>query len=106
LDNACHVEQNLKKLDKIVRNLNGKKHKSFMEMLQRVELDGLKGDEYEFFFDFLLLMYFLIIIANMFQNFDFTFVECCVGTNNKETKGCPTKIYIMKDVNDDELVLN
>jgi hypothetical protein len=39
----------------------------------------------KFFFDFLLIMYFLTIIANMFQTFDFTYVECCAGTNNEGT---------------------
>jgi hypothetical protein len=50
-------------------------------------------------------MYFLTIIANMFQTFDFAFVECCVGTT-MGTKCHLKKIKIMKDVNDDELVLS
>jgi hypothetical protein len=41
--------KNLKKLQKIVWNLSGKEHKSFMEMLQREELGGSKGDQYEVF---------------------------------------------------------
>jgi len=46
-------------------------------------------------------MHFLTIIANMFQTFDFAFVECCAGIDNKETKEYPKKIKIMKVVNDD-----
>jgi hypothetical protein len=51
-------------------------------------------------------MYFLTIIINMFQTFDFAFVECSIGTENKGGKGHPKKIKIMKDVNDDKLVLS
>jgi hypothetical protein len=49
LDNACHVEKNLKKLQKILQNLSGKERKRFMEMLQREKLGGSKGDQYEVF---------------------------------------------------------
>jgi hypothetical protein len=41
--------KNLKKLQKIVWNLSGKECKIFMEMLQREELGGSKGDQYEVF---------------------------------------------------------
>jgi hypothetical protein len=41
--------KNLKKLNKIVRNLSAKKCKSFMEMLQREELGGSKGNQHEVF---------------------------------------------------------
>jgi hypothetical protein len=37
--------KNLKKLDKIVRNLSAKERKRFMEMLQREEIGGLKGNQ-------------------------------------------------------------
>jgi len=39
----------LKKLDKIVRNLSAKEHNFFMEMLQREELGGSKGNQHEVF---------------------------------------------------------
>ena len=42
----------------------------------------------------------------MFQIVNFAFVECCAWTNNEGTKCRPKKIKIMKDVNNDELVLN
>jgi hypothetical protein len=42
----------------------------------------------------------------MFETFYFSFVECCVGINNKGTKGRPKKIKIMKDANNNELVLS
>jgi hypothetical protein len=41
--------KNLKKLDNIVHNLSGKMCKRFMEMLQRGELGGSKGDQHEVF---------------------------------------------------------
>jgi hypothetical protein len=42
-------EKNLKKLDKIVRNMSAKKIKRFMEMFQRQELGGSKGNQHEVF---------------------------------------------------------
>jgi hypothetical protein len=60
----------------------------------------------KFFFEFLIQMYLLTIITNMFQNFDFAFVEYCAGTDNERTQGCHKKIKVTKDLNDDELVLN
>jgi hypothetical protein len=51
-------------------------------------------------------MYFLKIIVNMFQTFNFVFVECCAIIDKEETKDCPRKIKIMKDVNDDKLIVN
>ena len=46
-----HVMQskNMRKLQKIIRNLSGKENKSFMEMFQKEELCRLKGDQYEVF---------------------------------------------------------
>jgi hypothetical protein len=44
-------------------------------------------------------MHLLTIITNMFQTFDFSFVECCVG-NDTEGIEYPRKIKIMKYVND------
>jgi hypothetical protein len=41
--------KNLKKLDKIVCNLSAKECKIFMEMLQREELGGSKGNQHEVF---------------------------------------------------------
>jgi hypothetical protein len=41
--------KNLKKFNKIVYNLSEKEHKRFMEMLQREELVGSKGNQHEFF---------------------------------------------------------
>jgi len=37
--------KNLTKLDKIVHNLNEKEHNFFMEMLQREEIGGSKGNQ-------------------------------------------------------------
>jgi hypothetical protein len=45
-------------------------------------------------------------LTKMFQTFNFTHIKCCVEINNKETKGPPKKQKIMKDVNDDEVVLS
>ena len=45
-------------------------------------------------------------MANTFKIFDFTNVECCLRTNKEGSYGPPNKEKIMKDVNDDELVLN
>lgn len=42
----------------------------------------------------------------MLKKFDFAFVECYAGTNNEAIKCYPKKIKIMKNVNNDELVLN
>ena len=42
----------------------------------------------------------------MLQTFEFTFVECCARKDNERTKNCPKNIMIMKDINDDEVVLN
>jgi len=43
----------------------------------------------------------------MFQTFDFAFVECCAWPDNEGTKGHSKKTtIIMKDVNDNELVLS
>jgi hypothetical protein len=39
----------LKKIDKIDRNMSEKEHKIFMEMLQREELGGSKGNQHEVF---------------------------------------------------------
>jgi hypothetical protein len=39
----------MKKLQKIIQNLSGKEHKSVMEMFQKDELYGLKGDQYQVF---------------------------------------------------------
>jgi hypothetical protein len=39
----------LKKLDKIVHNLSEKERKRFIEMLQREELGGSKGNQHEIF---------------------------------------------------------
>jgi hypothetical protein len=41
--------KNLKKLDKIICNLSAKDRKICMEMLQREELGGLKGNQHEVF---------------------------------------------------------
>jgi hypothetical protein len=43
-----HVMQrkNLKKIDKIVCNMSVKERKSFMEMLQREETGGSKGNQH------------------------------------------------------------
>jgi hypothetical protein len=41
--------KNLKKLDKIVRNLSAKERKIFMKMLQREEIGGSKGNQHEVF---------------------------------------------------------
>jgi hypothetical protein len=41
-------EKNLKKTEKIVHNLSGKEHKSFMKMLQ-IGKGGSKGDQHEVF---------------------------------------------------------
>jgi hypothetical protein len=60
----------------------------------------------KFLFDLLLLLYFLTIIGNRFQTFGFTYVYHCVGNKNKGTKGPPKKKKIMKDLNNDELVLH
>lgn len=45
----------------------------------------------KFFFDFLQIMYFLTILANMCKTFDFAYVECCVGIDNKGREGPPKK---------------
>ena len=53
----CAMQRkNLKKLDKIVRNLNEKEYKSFTKMLQKDDLlGGSEGnDVHDFFFHFLL----------------------------------------------------
>jgi len=41
--------KNLKKIDKMVRNLSAKEHKIFMEMLKKEELGGSKGNQHEVF---------------------------------------------------------
>jgi hypothetical protein len=58
-----------------------------------------------FLFVLLLIIYFLTIIANMFQMFNFAYVECCINIDNEGIKGPPKKKKITKDVSDDELVL-
>jgi len=75
----------LKIFEKIVYTLSGKESKSFMKMLKTRE-GGSKCDKHDFFFEFLLIIYFLKIIAKRFQTFDFTYVECCARNPNKGTK--------------------
>jgi hypothetical protein len=60
----------------------------------------------KFFFDLLIILYFLTIIANRFQTFDFMYAYHCVGNKNEGTKYPPKKKIIMKDLNNDELVLH
>ena len=48
----------------IVHNISGEGHKNFMKLLQIMELSGLKYDKHDnITFDFLLIMYSLIIIV-------------------------------------------
>ena len=62
----CDMQrQKMRKLNKIIFNLSVEERKTLMETLQRDESSELKSNQYDFFLEFVVILY-LRISANMF----------------------------------------